>query len=305
MRIQRSRIRNLENYLNHISTGQSFRVAIRVEDAKMTERLGLGSDPGSGETILPAIVGPITRFNAEGRWQALKDLPKETRYIRTIWWRWTTWDGDEHEEFKDVFRECYQRDLIPPPAVELSYIESGEGNFIISSVLERRSEQAELTLHTINVFLELYRTCEIVSADLQQIELPEVKKANWRLLPPGEYPWDKVDDHVGHAVRRLSERTAGVILDRKEMLKSLRPDECWVGEGGFEDYMVYVFNSHELIVMESLRRDNALYIFTGDWRPVSKLSKAQIIQNGLHLARIIHTKDWKGKLISYFKRRAA
>lgn len=305
MKIRRSRIRNLENYIGHIPDGTVLRVVAHVTDDKMTERIGLGSDPGTGETILPAIVGPVTRFNSEGRWIVRKDLPKEVRYIRTVSWSWTEWNGDEHEDFRDIYRECYQRDIVPPPSVELTYVETEAGRFIVSPSIERDADSADLALHTINVFLELFRSCEIASNDLSALEAPVVKHANWRLLPAGQYPWDRVDDHVGYALKRVSDGVRDVILDRQHTLKSLKPDECWVGEGGFDDYMAYVFHSHGLVVLESLRRDNAIYLFKGDWRPVSRLTKAQIIQNGLHHARIVHTKDWKGKLASYFRKRAA
>lgn len=305
MKIRRSRIRNLENYIGHIPNGTRLRVVVHVTDDKMAERIGLGSDPGTGETILPAIVGPVTRFNSEGRWIVRKDLPKEIRYVRTVSWSWTEWNGDEHEDFRDIYRECYQRDLVPPPSVELTYVETEAGSFIVSPSIERAADNADLALHTINVFLELFRSCDIASDDLSALEAPVVKHANWKLLPTGQYPWDKVDEHVGHALKRVGEGVRDVILDRQQMLKSLKPDECWVGEGGFDDYMAYVFHSNGLIVLESLRRDNAIYLFKGDWRPVSRLTKAQIIQGGLHHARIVHTKDWKGKLTSYFQKRAA
>lgn len=305
MKISRTRIRNLENYIGHIPNGTMFRVVARVADDKMTERIGLGSAPGNGETILPAIVGPITRFNSEGRWIVRKDLPKETRYIRTVSWSWTDWSGDEHEDFRDIYRECYQRERVLPPSVELTFVATEAGSFIVSPSMENGAESAYLALHTINVFLELFRSCEIASDDLSALEAYVVKHANWKLLPAGQYPWDKVDEHVGHALKRVGESVRDVIVDRQHMLKSLKPDECWVGEGGFDDYMAYVFHSHGLVVLESLRRDNAIYLFNGDWRPVSRLTKAQIIQDGLHHARIVHTKGWKGKLASYFHKRAA
>ena len=188
MNIRRSRIRNLENYIGHIPSGTMLRIAANVVDEKMITRIGLASDPGSGETILPLIVGPITRFNSEGRWIVRKDLPKEIRYVRTVSWSWTTWDGDEHEDFRDIYRECYQRDLIPPPAVELTYVATEAGNFIVSPPVERSTDNAHLTLHIINLFLELFCSCEVVSDDLSALEAPVIKHANWKLLPAVNIP---------------------------------------------------------------------------------------------------------------------
>jgi len=285
--------------------GTSFRVVIPVTDEKMTARLGLVAEPGNGETILPNIVGPITRFNADGRWATRRELPKERRYIRTVSWRWTTWDGDEHEDYRDIYRDCYPRNLIPPPSIELTYVEQDSANYIVSPTLTRAPGDAASAMHVINMFLELFHACEIATADLADLSPPVLRQVNWKLLPAGIYPWDKVDEHVAHAVLRMKDDAKGLILGRQEMLKSLGPDECWVGEGGFDDYMAYVFKSKELVVLESLRRDNALYIFTGDWRPVSRLTKAQILQNDLHHGRVVHSKGWQARLASYFNKRAA
>lgn len=305
MKINRTRIRNLDRYLGWISDGTSFRVIFPVTDEKMISRLGFTSEPGNGETILPNIVGPITRFNADGRWLTRRDLPKGRRYIRTVSWRWTTWDGDEHEDYRDIYRDCYPRELIAPPSVELTYLEKDGAGFIVSPEQIKSLDTTTSSLHVVNLFLELFHTCEIATADLAALSPPILRQANWKLLPAGAYPWDKVDEHVQHAVQRMNGDARGMILGRQEMLKSLEPDECWVGEGGFDDYMAYVFKAQGLVVLECLQRDNALYLFTGDWRPVSRLTKAQILQNDLHHARIVHSKGWQARLASHFKKRAA
>ena len=113
MRIEKKWIKNLSNYLATIPEGVDFRVIKTVEDKKVLSRIGLADDAGAGETILPRIAGSISRFNAEGKSIPLKDLPKESRYIRTVRWTWTTWDGEEHEDYRDIYRECYQRNSRP------------------------------------------------------------------------------------------------------------------------------------------------------------------------------------------------
>jgi hypothetical protein len=50
------------------------------------------------------------------------------------------------------------------------------------------------------------------------------------------------------------------------------------------------------VVLESVRKDNAIYVFGSDWQPLSQLPKAEILKGALHLARVVHAKGWKPKL---------
>ncbi len=58
----------------------------------------------------------------------------------------------------------------------------------------------------------------------------------------------------------------------------------------------YVFGSRGLVVLESVRRDNAIYVFGLDWKRFAQLSKAEILSNGYHKSRIIHSKGWKQRI---------
>mgnify|MGYP001809785225 CR=1 FL=1 len=296
MKINRTRIRSLENYLSELQDGAAFRAVFVLEDSAVLERLGLSNNAGQGETILPRAVGPISRFNAEGRWIALRDEPKESRYIRTISWNWTTWDGQEHSDFKDIYRDCYQRAFEPPPSVELTYVEHAGRRLIVSPELQNVGGRAAHNLHVINLLLEIFRACELVTADLAQLTPPALNRANWRILPPGQHPWDRISEYLDRAIGRLGEGTQRVIRDRQRTIQSHGPDEVWVGEGGFDDYMAYVFRERGIVVLESVRKGNAIYAFTSNWRTVSQLTKAQIIQNDLHEARIVHIDGWKDRL---------
>jgi hypothetical protein len=76
----------------------------------------------------------------------------------------------------------------------------------------------------------------------------------------------------------------------------LGPDEIFVGEAGFDDDLAYVFKSRRVVVLESVRNDNAIHVFGLDWKRVSQLSKAEIVRRSFRTARIVHTKGWKTQL---------
>lgn len=302
MRITKHHIINPELYLSNLAEGSPFRVVATLEEPldELLTRAGFPRQPKDGHTVLPRVVGPVSRFNAAGRWNVQRDLPKEPRYIRTISWKWEQWAGqgrtEQHEDFKDIFRDCYPRELVLPPSVELTLISWDRQWRVTTPELKKSAETAEHNKHCINLVLELFGSCELVAEGLKPALVPIVRRANWRLLPSGEYPWKKLEAHINAAIGNRSDDLRRVIWDRQETIKSFSPNEIYVGEAGFDDYLAYVFSALKIVVLESVRKDNAIYVFGMDWKRASQLSKGEILQNGLQLARVIHAKGWKAQL---------
>ena len=303
MRIEGKRILALDHYLKHIAEGTSIRVLfeIKPDDREaVLSRAGFVSDATSGDTVLPLRRGPVSTFNAEGHDIVRKDLPKEPRYIRTVFWRWREWAGRnrtvEREDYRDLYRDCFPRDHVAAPGSELTLVRNGDGEFIISETLVHEAAQESKIKHIVNLFLELFGGCEVVGASLERFTPARIRKANWRLLPPGEYPWSRLKGHIAQAIARTSDDSQRVIWNRQETLQAHNPDEIFVGQGGFNDYLAYVFRGRGLVVLESIRRDNAIYVFGADWQRVSQLSKAEILRSHLQIDRVIHSKGWKARL---------
>lgn len=299
MRIKQTRIHNLDLYTKHIAAGASVKVIADLsDDVSALVRVGFADDSPDGTTLLPLTRGPVSRFNAEGKWQADKTKPKESRYIRTVRWKWKQWLGrgqsEEKEDFRDIHQECYPRIVTPPPSVEVTVRRYDSRVLIVSPTVN--VDDAEDLKHVINLFLELIGYCEITATDLKSLVPPHIKQINWNLLPPGEYPWSRMKTHLTFALRRASEGVAAVIQDRQETLVSLRPNTIYVGVNGFSDYIAYEFKTQEIVVLESIRRDNAIYVFGHDWEAASRLSKKQILDASLQKARIVHSAGWKETL---------
>ena len=302
MMIQQTRILNVARHLETVPEDVEFRLAVELTDELVPKlaKFGFAESPADGDTVLPAMVGPVSRFNAEGKWLVHKDRPKEVRYVRTVRWRWRQWAGrynfEEREDFRDIYRECYVRDLVSPPAVELTYVERDGRRRLISPIYWNRREDHESIGHGINLLLELFGSCELVRTNFEAFSGLRVRRVNWRMLPPGEYPWARLREHLHGMLRRQSEDTRSVIEDRQETMKGYGPDTIYVGVGGFSDYLAYVFRSRGLVVLESIRRDNAIYVFGRDWNRFAQLTKAEVLISGHHKARIIHAKRWKRRL---------
>jgi hypothetical protein len=302
MTIRQTRIRNIEYHLASIPAGADFRVACELAEdapAKMA-RAGFSAGAQDGDTILPAIRGRVSRFNAEGSWVVRRDQPKEERYIRTVSWKWREYRGrgdyEEMEDFRDIYRMCYPRESVPAPAVEVTLVTVEGRRFIVSPVLTNDAAHHENARHTINLFLELFGECDVVTVGLQAFAPPAQRRVNWVILPPGEHPWDRVGDHIREVVRGIAERSSAVILDRATTISGYGPASVYQGVAGFSDYLAYDFPARGVVILESIRRDNALYVLGEDWIAASQRTKAEIINQNIHQGRIIHTEGWKERL---------
>ncbi|MDO9125816.1 MAG: hypothetical protein Q7U42_03045, partial [Parvibaculum sp.] len=67
----------------------------------------------------------------------------------------------------------------------------------------------------------------------------------------------------------------------------------------------YVFEERGFVVLESIRKGNAIYVFGSNWQTVSRLSKAEVLSNNFHISRIVHVKGWKRKLAQLFAKPSA
>lgn len=302
MIVRKTRIRNLSAYIGGIPIGAEFRPVVELDETSRNKlaRIGYSDSPSSGETVLPNGIGPISRFNADGKWQVHREQPKEERYVRTVRWTWKQWAGrgryEEHEDFRDIYRWCYPRSAVPAPGIELTYLEHDGKAYVVAPTLRNLDDQNVAMLHAINLFLELFGYCELVKGDLSRFSNILVKRLNWKMLPPGKYPWQCLKSHLGEVLKRTSENTQGVIFDRQETILSFDPDAQFVGTGGFSDYIAYVFKDGGLVVLESIRKGNAIYVFGLNWDRFSRLTKSEIISADLHMARLVHTKGWKTRL---------
>jgi hypothetical protein len=311
MLIKKAYIRNVESYLAGLPAGIALRPVIEVDDELMKRlpTFGFPSVPEDGHTVLPSPVGPVSRFNADGRWLVHRDQPKEHRYIRTVSWRWKQWSGrdqtEEREDFRDINRDCYPRTLVPPPGVEVTYVERGGKPMLIAPLLKNEPRQVEAIGHAINLLLELAGECQLVREDYTPFAPPLLHRVNWSMLPPGAHPWERIAGHLERVLVRDSDNTRRVILDRQATIMEHQPDEQYVGLGGFSDYIAYVFKPQGVVVLESIRRDNAIYVFGDGWERFARLTKAEVLGNLLHRARIVHCTGWKERLAEVLGNRAA
>lgn len=295
MKITKKRINKLENNFPNSFWDKTVIPAIILdinEHASLINKLGFSGEMEIGETILPAAVGPITKFNSEGRENPDKTKPKETKY-REIEWSWEQWAGwGETESMSDfvlVPYERYPRIFIEPPSVELQISKKENKNIFVttSPVTLSRENQTE-ALHKINLFLEIFKSCEILDENKVPI-VRATKTLNWTILPPGKKPWAEQKELIQPLIELVKDKRAKpVVISRLEDINDLGPEFTAIGNQGFSGYVIFGFPDKNIYILESAFYGNAIYVFNEDWETLSKKTKAEILKNNLQIDRITH-----------------
>ena len=301
------RIRNLESRMGPIAAGQV--VVIGLTDLDRFEprmrQIGLPLDAPDGTTVLPAAVtGPISRYNAEGKWWIRRDQPMETAY-RQVEWTWYEFRGRDNRVemtgIKDVPYRRYPRTLLPPPSIEFTLTTNAAGErLLITQGVAYTSENRDRILHTVNLFLEIFRECNVMDVSLTPVTFPEIRRVNWRILPPGRRPWDQLQSELEPVVRQQRPGNQRVVWYRLRFINGRQPDFVAVGEAGFNGYLVFGFQDQNLYILESIFTGNATYVFEDDWQVLSRRTKAEILEAGLQKDRIIHVDGWEQRVTGLF-----
>lgn len=294
----KKRIRNISNYCRHIKPGTNLIIGIHYNNNydELLKKIGFSKNLEIGEKVLPsAKFGIISRINANGSYIIHKDQPKETAY-REIEWHWKQWCGrghfEEHSKIVDVPYKRYQRTKILPPSIELTISSSTTGNLLITSPVIEYSENNKNLLHIINLFLEIFHECIFFTDNLDKIINVPVKQLNWKILPKGVRPWEKLEIDVKSVLDKTKKGNKPVVLNRFNEINKKHPDFVAVGEAGFSGYVIFGFSDKNIYILESIFTNNATYIFENNWEDLSRKSKAEILSNNLQKYRIIHRENW-------------
>ena len=256
---------------------------------------GLSVPMASGEAVLPAVRGPVSRFNAQGKEIVHRDQEKETVYRQREWTR-KEWHGDHQVEvtdFVDIPYQRYPRTFIRPPGVEFRSGVTTEGSPIL--VTERRTYDGpadDRCLHVINLMLEYFGECDVLGEDLASIIGVEVKRLNWHVLPEGARTWDQLRAELGPHIDQFDGAKNAAFRSRLDHVNKFGPTFAAVGRAGFKGYVIFGFPQKGLTFCESIYKFNATYVFGEDWQEVSRLSKTHVLDQKLHKHRLIHMPGW-------------
>lgn len=297
------RIRSLDKHL--VAAKKLNRVVIGLTDlerfAKLLKKVGFSSALVSGETVLPPpTFGPVSSYNAEGKFLIHRDRRKETCY-RQVEWHWTEWHGRddrvERSKIVDVPYKRYPRTFVPPPGIEFTIANSQSGDkILVTPPIRYDTANAEAILHTVNLFLEVFNECSVLTDKLQHILKAQVKRLNWQILPKGKMPWSQLHSRLQPIIAKAPKGNQAVIRYRLESINSHEPAFVAVGRAGFKGYIVFGFPEDRTFLLESIYHGNATYVFGNDWERLSKLTKAEVLNQNLQMDRIVHRDGWYRKI---------
>ncbi len=193
MIIQKKHIRNISPHTRHIKDGSKIIVGLTdiTRFSPALKRIGFSEPYEKGQAILPASVGPISNYNAEGKEIVHRDQPMETAYAQ-LYWEWKEWDGTWHSKIADRPYQRYPRSFAEPPSIELSILEGQDAQLILTSpVFQKAEENKEILTHAVNLFLEIFGECQFFTEDLEVLIKTPLHRLNWTILPQGEMPWER------------------------------------------------------------------------------------------------------------------
>jgi hypothetical protein len=307
MRIQKKRVRNLQINLPEIENGQELLIVVPIAEIKGSrlQHLGFPEKIEVGAKILPSIVGPVSRFNAEGSFIRHRDQPKETCY-RQRQWHYKEWHGDQQVEatkIVDVPYERYPRTRISPPSIELQVVVLPTGDLAIAAIGALIFDMADPNRlrHVINLFLELFGFCDVVDKNLLPVGVVPTISLNWQILPEGEMPWSRLKPQIDKVLDLQKKSVRPVVAHRLEVINKYGPTFTAVGHGGFAGYVVFGFPQLGFYILECSRYGNATYVFDNNWKEFSKLTKAEILNQNYYKARFIHLSHWEMHISLLFR----
>jgi hypothetical protein len=301
MLIQQTRVRTLKGRLGPTRKGSKLVIGARLVPSlvPLLVKAGFPQDFKIGDGLLPAAIGPVSLFNAEGGFIVHRDKPMETAY-RQVEWEWEQWHGQDtvtNSKIVDVSYQRYPRTEIKPPSIELKVAVTADGQrVLVAPPMTYMSDDDKHLTHVVNLFLEILGFCEVFTADLGEIIKAPLRRLNWKLLPEGKRPWKEVRADIKEVVKRAPQGNQPVIEHRLEEINKYEPDFVAIGQAGFAGYVVFGFTKRDLFLFESIYFGNATYVFGDQWESLSKLTKVQVLDNNLHKDRVVHRKGWESHI---------
>lgn len=295
------RILKLERHLPEFAEGELVRAVMNMEGASthVLKRFGFVEPFDAGQSVMPNVhLGPAARRNANGYEVVHRDQPME-EMTRLQSWKRMEWHGRDKIEVEDFIQRTYRRyprTYVAGEGVEFTIMARPNGSKVITSPAYDPVSDADSLLMAANLVIEGFACVEFVRADLVPPLSVPIKRLNWEIFPQGRVPWVQVKKEIDRVTERASASAKPVIRARVHAVEQYGPDFAAVGRAGFDGYWVFGFTEHGLYVLESRMLDNATYVLDADWQVVSQLTKAEVINSDLAVARLIHDGSWTERL---------
>ncbi|AZZ60420.1 hypothetical protein DSM07_03360 [Oenococcus sp. UCMA 16435] len=305
MKINKKQIRSVRKYLADIAEQDTFLIGVRFNEdrQKVIEESFDYLDVQHVIFIPSPFLGIMSQRNTVGEEIPDKTQPKETAY-RAQYWELKGYDGVWRSGTSEVPYQRFPRKFVGPKKMRFRYLNDvGNGReklIIIDRHFVNSTDNDEEIKFAINLLLEIFSEAETLTFDPLTSRVVPIETVEWQILPKGERIWESFQRGKSYQHTTKSEKT--LIQRRLKKIESFSPDRIFQGIGGYTGYLVFEFKDKQLFIFDSIVYGNATYIFAGEWKNVSKLTKKEIIQNHLAKDRLVHMLGWETQISKYLSK---
>jgi hypothetical protein len=247
--------------------------------------------------------GRYSTRNVDGLEIKRKDLPMVSQTVTFDTPNFGDWSKGSHEVSwsRDVYQKEYEAPRNLDLSIELLDTETTDCGpvfvfrFRVNAVLRdgTRGFEHEL-LYALNLLQENVGAVDVFPADATREDYLRTVYVAWEILPPGER--DATIAKVLSGIRRPSEEMKARIIERYNLLSSMKPTGLVAGTSGFQRYFGAQF-ADDLVVFENLEYGNAAYVMFEEWETLSKQSRLELLRGDTRkFVRIVHSDGWKTQL---------
>jgi hypothetical protein len=299
MEQRKTRIQNAYNYLTGFFTeGEQFYACLPFDEyleGKNLDKYKLPKKFEEGKKFLPAPVGPNTKYNINGK--LIRKQPEE-KITETVHIKYIRKDGTKVEFNRDFHKyvKVLQHQFVVPLMFKTN---RHNEKFIITpiSVVTNDYQTNLYNTHTINIFLEIFSTYEVLT-DKLELPLKFTRKYDFELLPKGNFDKEQID-HIVEIFDKFNNNPQEKVGLHKRLtiISDLKPTGTEKGKNGFHGYIAFKFPEKGIAIIESMYKDQATYIFDiEESDELIQMDKQTILNKKLQKDWIHHNENWEEKI---------
>ena len=253
------------------------------------------------QSILPSTKnGRYSKYNIRGRDIVHKDQGLQPRTYTFETPDFGDWSKGSHDV--DITRMVYPRDIIPPKHTEIKIEFIGQddrGQYVFKFTVDEVLKETQAgfwddLLVDLNLLQENVGNHAVYPTDASLQDYLKSLYVNWEILPPGEM--EENVTRILSGVRSSDPQIRQRLMDRWQLLGTLRPKNMVYGTSGFQRYFGAQF-ADDLVVFENVEYGNAIYIMFEDWPELSQKTRMELLAGPADkFVRIPHQGKWKPKL---------
>lgn len=289
-----------------VEPGNGFHVGILWEDyikSAALKEYGLPSVFAEGKEVLPSAKGGATKVNQKGKYARKQPEQKTTKTVHIEF-------TNKHGTFVSYDRDfnVYVKELVNKYDMKFIFMTNEHGQqVVVSPVLTFTNEYDTnmMNTHAINLFLEVFGDYEVFDKDLNPA-IPFNKRYTQDFLTPGtltKSDGGRIEEITAVADRFLKDPTESkAFAQRLFTFVDFQPDLKGKGPLGFYGYIVFGFHNRGIVVLESMYKGYATYVFDEkDYEELVVKSKQEIFKGKLYKERFVHFDNWENRVRGYME----